>query len=176
MGKAGAPPSSPLGRLLVDEDMTPRPPSSEELRSILGRRAGTQKKDWVSLLRLREPVTKVPKVKSGDDVEILAHKPSGASSSTDAAPASSATSTAKRKKVFDPAAHVPEGILRLSKRHRLTPAVNTTVKIEPPERVGPSAGTRSQAVRPVKQELTESGPPSGAAPNPCAGHDARSEL
>ena len=145
MGHADVPPSSALAKLLVGEDMTPRPPSEEEVREVIGRAGATQTKDWVSMLRLREALPEISGLNNEGVLKIHAHRPSAASSGSDATLAPPASSRDKRKQVFDPSAHIPEGILKLSKRHRLTPALNTTVKVEPPDRVGPSAGTRSQA-------------------------------
>ena len=60
--------------------------------------------------------------------------------------ASASSSSSKRPFVEDE--HVPAGILRLGKKHRLPPATNAVVKVEPVDRVGPSAGTRSQSSQP----------------------------
>ena len=147
MGSEYVPPSSSLGKLLAGEDLSPRPPSASELQRILGKQASHSKINWMTLLRLNEDVDEDP---SRCDAE------PAAASSTDAAPVAAAASSTGRaassssgsSREFDVAAHIPHNIVRLSSRHQLTPALNATVKVEPPERVGPSAGTRSQRSQP----------------------------
>ena len=147
IGSQDMPPSSSLGKLVAGEDLSPRPPSSSELQTLLGKQASQARMDWMTLLRLDEHVDGDPSrcpAEPAASISTDATLLSVAASGTGGAASSSSGATRE----FDVSAHTPHNIVRLSSRHRLTPAANATVKVEPPDRVGPSAGTRSQRSQP----------------------------
>ena len=150
MGMDNPPPTSNLGKLLAGEDLAARPPSNEELTQLLGGKTTSTQKDWVSLFGLNEP--------EGNVIGREAHTPGEPASSKDCVPSAeiSATASTSPTTTESTAPHhaqatSPRGVLRLTSRHRLQPAVNATLTVEPPERVGPSSGTRSQRCNQQKQ-------------------------
>ena len=144
MSANAVPEQTELGKLIAGQDLSPRPPYHDELREILGQSTTKDKLDWRALFDFAEPepadaearmltsTTTLPPVEALSPA-LTAPERGGASSST-----------CRESSVFDPTSNTPTGIVRLASRHRLPPAPNHRVKIEPVERVGPSAGTRSQ--------------------------------
>ena len=146
MGMNGddVPTSSAIGKLVAGEDVMPRPPNQAELLQILGKSSQACQKDWMTLFRLNEIVapqlataSSVPNPESCEPDAM--NRPTSVTTPTSATSSSSKDKPALKK---EPTTH--HGVLRLSNQHRLPPALNKVVKVEPPTRVGPSAGTRSR--------------------------------
>ena len=148
MGVNAVPEQTELGKLVAGQDLSPRPPTLDELREMLGRSTANDRMNWNALFDFGEPEP------ADADPSVLTststHPAVEALSQPWSAPAQSAASSSggQASSVFDPTSNTPAGIVRLSSRHRLPAALNHRVKIEPVERVGPSAGTRSQTAAP----------------------------
>ena len=150
MSPMGLPSSPHLAKLLEGQDLSPRPPSTEDLKHVLPRtRKVTGGVNWISLLRLAEALP----ASSSSAAAGSAAQLSG--SSMAAAPTQGTTQILTRKRsrpdrahFFDPAHHSPDGILRLSSRARL-PAAATNRNVEPEVEpvTGPAAGTRSRTAQ-----------------------------
>jgi len=145
MGSLPGPTDPALASLLACENLQPQPPTMAEFLGMVGRTHQKSTIPWTRLLRLDEApqVASCAASSSQDSMAAL-----GASRAVPVAdPAQSGTTNrgTTDSQVFRLAEHLPANIVRLSARNRLTPASNSTVKIEPPDRLGPAAGTRSQA-------------------------------
>ena len=154
MSANAVPEQTELGKLVAGQDLSPRPPTLDELREILGKNTANDKLNWETLFDFAEtePADAEPRMPTSTTTQ----PPVEAYSRALAAPARgvASSSTCRESSVFDPTSNTPTGIVRLASRHRLPPAPNHRVKIEPEERVGPSAGTRSQTSAP--QDVPES--------------------
>ena len=157
MGVHAVPEQTELGKLVAGQDLSPRPPTSDELREILGKATKNDRLNWHALFDFDE--TEPTDAKSRMLTSTTTHPSVDVRSRPLSEPAHSmASSSACRKSsVFDPTSNTPFGIVRLTSRHRLPSAPNHRVKIEPVERVGPSAGTRSQTSAPQEGSQASEG-------------------
>ena len=149
MSSSGLPSSPHLLKLLEGQDLSPRAPSTEDLRHVLPRtRKVTGGTNWTNLLRLAEPLP----ASSSSSASSSDAQMSG--SNMPAAPTQETTPTPNqevprpdRARFFDPADHCPAGIVRLGSRSRLPPAPNRNVEPEVMPPTGPAAGTRSRTAQ-----------------------------
>ena len=148
MSVNAVPEQTELGKLVAGQDLSPRPPTMDELREILGKSTVNDKLNWNVLFDFgeSEPADAEPRVPTATTTQAPVEALSRLLSAP--APGVASSSTGRESSVFDPTSNTPAGIVRLASRHRLPPAPNHRVKIEPVERVGPSAGTRSQTSAP----------------------------
>ena len=147
-GSLPGPADPTLASLMACEDLQPRPPTTAEFLGLAGRTHQTSTIPWSSLLRLDEGAE--PEF-SEDPKPPCSHVPPDGCQTlpvADAPQQCTSSSSSMSSGVFRPTEHLPSSIVRLSARNRLPPALNHSVKVEPPDRVGPAAGTRSQARTP----------------------------
>ena len=148
MGSLPGPADPTLASLMACEDLQPRPPTTAEFLGLAGRTHQTSTIPWSSLLRLDEGAE--PEF-SEDPKPPCSHVPPDGCQTlpvADAPQQCTSSSSSMSSGVFRPTEHLPSSIVRLSARNRLPPALNHSVKVEPPDRVGPAAGTRSQTRTP----------------------------
>ena len=147
IGALSGPTEPALASLLACENLQPQPPTIAEFLALVGRTGQKSTIPWARLLRLDEEPQIAPGAASSSH-ESMAISSAGTAMHVANPPQKSPTHRATtNSNVFLPAEHLPANIVRLSSRNRLPKAANNTVKIEPPDRVGPAAGTRSQARR-----------------------------
>ena len=133
-----------LGKLVAGQDLSPKPPNSAELREILGKATANDKLNWHALFDFDEFEPTDAKSKMLTSTPTHPSVDVWSRPLSEPAPSIASSSACRESSVFDPTSNTPFGIVRLTSRHRLPSAPNHRVKIEPVERVGPSAGTRSQ--------------------------------
>ena len=150
MSASGLPSSPHLAKLLEGQDLSPRPPSTEDLRHVLPRtRKVTDGTNWISLLRLAEAL---PASSSSSSASSGAQLSSGSTTAPKRKEEATEAPNPKeyrpdRARFFDPAQHCPAGIVRLGSRSRLPPATNRNVEPEVEPVTGPAAGTRSRTAQ-----------------------------